>query len=178
MAILPKTDLVTLTDALEALGDGLRRLFESIDWTSKRADFKRWHALRLKMTEFESLSVLVETRRAGLEPAAASTLKPWLDRLIYEVALRALQAEARLAQVQHDKREIPLFGRELFTQALRRLDRLMAQVKATSPEPARDRLVLERAQHERKDLIELIHRAPQIPDFGARPSRREERVAA
>jgi hypothetical protein len=166
MAAFESRSLAALTDALEGLGARLRELFEAIDWINEKAEIRRWDALRLKLTEFESLSVLIEARRAALEPAAAATLKPWLDRLIYDVAFRALEAEARLVEVQHKKREVPLFGRELFSQALHRLDRLSRQVRETSPEPSRDQLVLERADHRRGWLQELIRRAPEIPDFG------------
>jgi hypothetical protein len=178
MAAFETKSLASLTDALETLGSGLRQVFEAIDWQRDGLDSRHWSQLRAKMTEFQSLSVLVEARRARLEPEAAQTLKPWLDRLIHSVAVRALQAEARLAEIQHKQREIPLFGRELFTQALHRLDRLVQQVEATSSEPERDRLVLERARHERKDLLELIHRAPNIPDFTQAARRRPQRAAA
>ncbi len=167
--------LASLTDALETLSAELRHVFQSIDWTSDKLDAKRWSQLRDKMTEFESLSVLVEARRAALEPQAAATLKPWLDRMIHGVAAPALEAEARLAGIQHKKREVPLFGRELFGQALHRLDRLMEQVKATSPAPDRDRAMLERAAAERSGLLELIGRAPVIPEFrAARRARRRQ----
>jgi hypothetical protein len=166
MAAFETKSLAALTDALETLGARLRELFESIDWVNERAELRRWDGLRLKLTEFESLSVLIEARRAALEPAAAATLKPWLDRLIYGVALRALEAEARLVEIQHQKRQIPLFGRELFGQALHRLERLSRQVRETSPELSRDQLALERAEHRRSWLKELIRLAPDIPDFG------------
>jgi hypothetical protein len=178
MAGRESKSLAQLTDALERHGASLRELFESIDWTSRRQDGTRWTQLRSKLSEFESLSALVEARRARLKPEAASTLKPWLDRLIHSVASRALQAEARLAELQHRQREVPLFGREIFAHALRRLDRLIEQVRATTAEPDNDRLMLERAQSRRQDLIELIHRAPEIPEFGRRPAQPEQRIAA
>jgi len=177
MVPLQTNNLASLTDALETLGGELRQVFESIDWETEKLDSRRWGRLRQKMTEFQSLSVLVEARRDRLEAEAAQTLKPWLDRLIHGVAIRALQAEARLAEIQHNMREIPLFGRELFTQALHRLDRLMEQVQSTSPAPEHDQMVIERARHERQDLLELIKRSPDIPDFTALP-KRPQRLAA
>ncbi|MBI1777883.1 MAG: hypothetical protein HYR63_21295 [Proteobacteria bacterium] len=178
MAIIPKIDLVKLTDALEALGADLRTLFEAVDWTMRRLDSRQWITLRARLTEFESLSVMVEARRATLDREAASTLKPWLDRLIYDVAHRALAAEARLAQRQYEQAEIPLFGRELFNQALRRLDRLVGQVKATSLEPDQDQMIFERVERERKGLLDLIRRSPDIPDFSMPPARTAQPLAA
>src|SRR5258708_33307389 len=99
MAVSQSKSLASLTDALEQLGAALRHVFETIDWERDGQDSGRWSRLRLKMTEFESLSVLVEARRAQLEPEAATTLKPWLDRLIHGVPLHALQPEARVAGV-------------------------------------------------------------------------------
>lgn len=162
-----KSEVVEMLSAMERKAGQVLAMVEDAEEEATKNSFSMYDAFVKRASDFDTLSILVETRIKNMELGAGSSeaLQDQYDKLKMIVAHGQIKASMKFFFVLSAASSLPLGARNLFSSELRRLYALKNELTLPKYEGTLSEEAVNDLETAELILTEIIERAPSLLDF-------------
>ena len=167
MKTYKKSEVVEMLSAMERKANQVIDMVKDVEEEATKNSYGMYDEFVGKASDFETLSILVETRIKNMELGSGNSaeLQDQYDKLKIVVAHGQIKASMKFFFVLSAATVLPLGARNLFSSELRRLYALQKELKQPKYEGVLGEETMNDLTTAEMILQEIIEKAPGLLDF-------------
>ncbi|MBL4908085.1 MAG: hypothetical protein JKX94_11585 [Sneathiella sp.] len=167
--IYQESDIIDLQEAMKKKADRILSMVTTIENEVTSNNFGLYDDFIKKIADFDTLSILVETRLQNIVPGStlAGQMREQYNDLRIGVVHGQIKAGIKFLFVCTASNTLPLGSQNLFKEELRRLYRSQTEISLPKYKNQLDENVLQDMSLAELILQEIIEKAPSLLDFNA-----------
>ncbi len=164
-----QSEVIDLLDAMKKKAQHILSLVKVVEKEASSTNFAMYDDFTKKISDFETLSILVDTRLKNLSLASngSGNLQKQFNSLMVDVVHGEIKAGMKFLFVCTSTSRLPLGSENLFSNELRRLYRAQQEMSLPKYETLLDEETLHDMSIAQLILQEIIEKAPRLLNFDA-----------